>query len=292
MAEKQTLVDSRRGEIDSLHAKVKDLLGQIDLLSNTKEESVRTLDRELRQRNEALHSREAELAKLENHFKDQVQALEAKLTEQQNLMATREQEVDALMDKVREISEKYSLLASEKERSDRVLQEELREKTVLLQAKESSVDDIEERLSGKLEFLERQLGDKQKLLESGGAEMAAMREQISVLHEKLQDAEAAKIHTERLLEEARANGPHLPAVVRSEDDEDASAGDDTNGLDTLLNEREELLKARDNLIQNLMAELKEKKTQLARHEIEVWQGIERRGVWKQRLSKVGIRLKD
>ncbi len=41
-----------------------------------------------------------------------------------------------------------------------------------------------------------------------------------------------------------------------------------------------------------MTELKEKKTQLARHEIEVWQGIERRGVWKHRLSKVGIRLKD
>lgn len=63
-------------------------------------------------------------------------------------------------------------------------------------------------------------------------------------------------------------------------------------MDTLLSEREELLKARDNLIQNLMTELKEKKTQLARHEIEVWQGIERRDLWKHRLSKVGIRLKD
>ena len=69
-------------------------------------------------------------------------------------------------------------------------------------------------------------------------------------------------------------------VIPSDDDEDGVANGDTNGLDTLLNEREELLKARDNLIQNLMAELKEKKTQLARHEIEVWQGIERRGVWK------------
>jgi len=171
------------------------------------------------------------------------------------------------------------------------LQEELREKTALLQAKESSVDDIEERLSGKLEFLERQLAEKQNLLESGSEEMTAMRQQIAVLHEKLQETEVAKIHTERLLEEARAQGPHLPAVIRSDDD-DISAGDDTNGLDTLLSEREELLKARDSLIQNLMAELKEKKTQLARHEIEVWQGIERRGVWKHRLSKVGIRLKD
>ena len=41
-----------------------------------------------------------------------------------------------------------------------------------------------------------------------------------------------------------------------------------------------------------MVELKEKKSQLAKHEIEVWQGIERRDVWKHRLSKFGIRLKD
>ena len=292
LAEKQELVDGRHGEVDSLRSKLKDLTSQIDLLSNTKEESVRALDRELRQRNEALQAKESDLAKLENHFKGQLQTLEAKLNEQQNLMATREIEVDALMDKVREISEKYSLLASEKERGDRTLQEELREKTALLAARESSAGDIEERLSGKLEFLERQLAEKQKLLESGGTEMAAMREQISTLHEKLQETEAAKAHMDRLLEEARANGPHLPAVIPSGDDEDGAASDDTNGLDTLLNEREELLKARDSLIQNLMAELKEKKTQLARHEIEVWQGIERRGVWKHRLSKVGIRLKD
>ena len=292
LAEKQGLVDARSGEVESLRSRLKDLTGQIDLLNTTREESARALDRELHSRNEALHAKEAALAKLENHFKGQVQALEAKLSEQQNLMRTREGEVDALMDKVREISEKYSSLASQKERSDRALQEELREKIALLEAKESSADGVEERLSGKLEFLERQLADKQKLLESGGTEMAAMREQIAVLHEKLQETEAAKVHMERLLDEARANGPHLPAVISSVDDEEFASNGDSNGLDTLLNEREELLKARDNLIQNLMAELKEKKTQLARHEIEVWQGIERRGVWKQRLSKVGIRLKD
>jgi len=292
LAETKGMAEVRGGEVESLRSKLKDLTDQIDLLSNSKEESVRALDRELRQRNETLHAKEAALAKLESHFKAQVQALEARLSEQQDLMATREGEVDALINKVREISEKYSALASEKDRSDRALQEELREKTVLLEAKESSVGEVEERLSGKLEFLERQLADKHTLLESSGTEMAAMREQIAVLHEKLQEAEVAKVHTERLLEEARASGPHLPAVIPSDDDEDTAANGETNGLDTLLNEREELLKARDDLIQNLMAELKEKKTQLARHEIEVWQGIERRGVWKQRLSKVGIRLKD
>jgi len=46
------------------------------------------------------------------------------------------------------------------------------------------------------------------------------------------------------------------------------------------------------LIKNMMTELKEKKSQLAHQEIEVWKGIERREAWKHRLAKVGIRLKD
>jgi hypothetical protein len=67
---------------------------------------------------------------------------------------------------------------------------------------------------------------------------------------------------------------------------------EAGGLETLLSEREQLLQARDKLIQNLMTELREKKTQLARQEIEVWQKIERREAWKHRLSKIGIRIKD
>ncbi|MEO6162556.1 MAG: hypothetical protein ABIP88_00315 [Candidatus Binatia bacterium] len=291
MAEKQALVNTRASEVEVLRSKLKELSGQVDLLSNTKEESVRQLDQELRLRNQVLQTKDAALKKVEIQLKGQIQALEDRLSEQQNLMTTREGEVDALMNRVREMSERYSSLASEKARSDRELQEELREKTALLTAKESSVDDVEERFTSKFEFLGRQLAEKDKLVESSSAEMATMREQIASLHEKLHETEAAKLSTERLLEEARASGPQLPAVIPT-DDEDYAANGDAGGLDTLLSEREELLKARDNLIQNLMTELKEKKTQLARHEIEVWQGIERRDVWKHRLSKVGIRLKD
>ena len=291
LAENRALVDTRASEVETLRSKLKDLTGQVDLLSNSKEESVRQLDQELRLRNQALQTKDAALKKVEVQLNGHIQALEERLTEQQNLMTTREGEVDALMHKVREVSERYSSLASEKERSDRALQEQLREKTALLEAKESSVDDVEERFKNKLEFLERQLAEKQKLVESGGIEMTTMREHLAYLQEKLQESEAAKLRTERLLEEARASGPQLPAVIPTEDEDSATNGD-VDGIDSLLTEREELLKARDHLINNLMTELKEKKTQLARHEIEVWQGIERRGLWKHRLSKIGIRLKD
>jgi hypothetical protein len=140
------------------------------------------------------------------------------------------------------------------------------------------------------------LTDKQKLLETGSTEIGDLRAQMSVLEERLKESESAKTWLEGALEQARnadsqellvSETDRLPAVFGAEA-EDGEA----DGLDSIRTEREELLKARDKLINDLMSELKEKKTQLAKHEIEVWQGIERRGVWKHRLSKIGIRLKD
>jgi hypothetical protein len=63
-------------------------------------------------------------------------------------------------------------------------------------------------------------------------------------------------------------------------------------LESLLKEKEDLLKIHDGKIERLEAELKEKRTELARHQITVWQSIERRSAWKHRLRKVGITLKD
>jgi hypothetical protein len=115
----------------------------------------------------------------------------------------------------------------------------------------------------------------------------------------LSEAENSKTWLENALHEER--NKQSQALVLAENHQPVLAGDDgsqpaeeagADGMDNLRSEREELLKARDKLINDLMGELKEKKAALAKHEIEVWQGIERRGVWKHRLSKIGIRLKD
>ncbi|HMA80408.1 MAG TPA: hypothetical protein VKR81_05940, partial [Candidatus Binatia bacterium] len=171
-----------------------------------------------------------------------------------------------------------------------LLQEELREKSVLLQSKDSSIDELEARFSGRMDSLERQVAEKQRLLEASGTELGELRAQMNAMAERLEEAEEAKAGLETLLEQERSSSEKSLAVIRSDGEEEADGKD--HGLDTLLNEREELLKKRDNLIQNLMTELKEKKTQLAQQEIQVWKDIERREAWKHRLAKVGIRLKD
>jgi DNA repair exonuclease SbcCD ATPase subunit len=130
-------------------------------------------------------------------------------------------------------------------------------------------------------------------LEASGGELGELQAQLNALNERLYETEAAKVSLENLLDEERRKSDRALTVTEQEESQtDDGLNGDGEGLENLLNEREQLLQARDKLIQNLMTELKDKKTQLARQEIEVWQKIERREAWKHRLSKFGIRLKD
>ena len=122
--------------------------------------------------------------------------------------------------------------------------------------------------------------------------MAELRAQMNALAARLDEAESAKADLEGLLEKERGRADKELLIVESSDQDDGRVNGEGRPVEALLSEREELLKTRDKLIQNLMNELKEKRTQLAKQEIEVWKGIERREAWKHRLAKVGIRLKD
>jgi chromosome segregation ATPase len=162
-----------------------------------------------------------------------------------------------------------------------------------LESKEASITELEERFGARIDSLERQIAEKQKLLEASGMELNELRAQMNSMAERLDEAESAKVNLESLLQQERSKADQTAATAETfEKEAEKRVNGESNGWETLLNEREQLLKARDKLIDNLMAELKEKKTQLAKQEIEVWKNIERREAWRQRLSKIGIRLKD
>ena len=231
------------------------------------------------------------MSDLEERLNAKARSLESQLSQKQELLAARDTELDALMMKVSELTQRLSEMGAEQDRSDRLLQEELREKSALLQSRESSIDELEDQLKGRVEALERQVVEKHRLLEASGVEIGELSAQFYAITERLNEAEAAKVALEGLLEEERGKNNKTLMVMETAESHGEVNGE-AHGLETLLSEREQLLQARDKLIQNLMTELREKKTQLARQEIEVWQKIERREAWKHRLSKIGIRIKD
>jgi chromosome segregation ATPase len=291
--QKQELLGAREAEVKSLSAKLHKQSEHLVDIESSKDNAARALEEELHRANEMAQSQETALKVLDERLTGRLQFLQGQLSEKQNLLAARDSEVDALMGKVGELTQKLGEINVERERSDRLLQEELREKTALLESNKSSIAELEERFSGRIESLQRQIAERQKLLESSGAELGDLRTELNAMSERLNEAEAAKVKLEGLLEQERSSSDKglVPEPTYDENGNERGNGE-LRGVDTLMSEREELLKARDKLIQNLMSELKEKKTQLARQEIEVWKGIERRDAWKHRLAKVGIRLKD
>ena len=291
--QRQELLTGRETELAALTPKITSLTAQLADAGALNDQAARRLREDIKKKNDLLLSKEAAMKGIEQRLTGTVRSLESQLNEKQELLSTRELELEALMSKVSTLAGQVGELEAARERSERLLQEEVREKSALLEAKESSIGDIEERLSGRVKMLERQLSEKQQLLESGGSELGETRERMLAMSERLKELETAKTELEDLLSEERQKNDKALMVLKTKDEgfgEDANGH--SNGLESLISERDELVKARDKLITNLMTELKEKKTQLARHEIEVWQGIERRGVWKNRLSKIGIRLKD
>jgi len=293
LSEKQDLLDARDQALKGLMSKVNALSGDLSELGTSKDHAARLLQEDLKQKIELLEAKESAMAALDERWHGKVRSLENQVSQKQELLAARDAELDALMAKVSELTQKFSEVGAERERADRLLQEELREKTSLLQSKESSIGELEERLRGRVESLERQVGEKQKLLEASALELSDLREQISGVNERLNETEAAKVYLEGLLQQERHTAHQISVSVEpSQREPSDGVNGEAHDLDTLLSERETLLKARDKLITDLMSELKEKKTQLARQEIDVWQKIERREAWKHRLSKIGIRIKS
>ena len=293
LKQRQDLLTGRETELAALTAKIGGLSTQLTDAGALNDQAARLLREDVRKKNDLLLSKEAAMKGLEQRLTGTVRSLESELNEKEELLSTRELELEALMSKVSSLAGQVAELEAARERSERLLQEEVREKSALLEAKESALGDVEERLSGRVKTLERQLNVKQQLLESGGTELGEAREQMLAMSERLKDLETANAELDHLLQQERQKNDKALTVMESKGEERAAgANGHGSGLESLISERDELVKARDKLITDLMTELKEKKTQLAHHEIDVWQGIERRGVWKHRLSKIGIRLKD
>ena len=201
--ERDEMLTSRDAELKAIGAQAAKLTAQLAEFGRAKEQDARLLREELRQKTELLHVKESAIKKIEERFSGQIRALESQLGEKSNALNSRDSEIDTLAGQSKRATQERAETASERDKSERLVQEELREKNVLLQAKESSIGEIEEQLTAKVEVLEHQLAEKQRLLESSGAELGELRSQIYVLTERVGEVEGAKFRVEAQLHEER-----------------------------------------------------------------------------------------
>jgi hypothetical protein len=206
--ENENLLESREATLKALGKRVNQLNTQLAELQLAKNEDSRLFREELAQKGELLRLRDFALKNLEERFAKQIRVLECQLGDEQNLLEMRDRELNSLMGKVRELTQERADLASECEKSDGLIKEALREKAALLRANESSTRDVKE-MTAKIQWCERELAQKQELLENSGTAVAELRRQIHVLTKRSREAAAAKLRAETLLHEERLRASQI-----------------------------------------------------------------------------------
>jgi len=214
LSEKEKFLESREANLKALAYKVNQLNTQLAELDRAKDEDGRLFREELAQKSELLRLRDSAIKKLEERFAKQIRVLECQVGDEQNLLEIRDRELNSLMAKVSELTQERADLASEREKSDRLLQEALREKAALLRANESSTREVEA-MRAKIRSFERELAEQQELLENSGTAMAELRRQIHVLTKRSRDFAAAKLRAETLLDEERIRASQVHSAADS-----------------------------------------------------------------------------
>jgi myosin heavy subunit len=171
LAATRELLQDRSQEFEALRTKVNDLTEQLTDLRLAKERAEALLEREL-EKIKALQAKESSTLGQEDALSGQVEVLQNELSEKQELLRNRNKELKAARSKVKALRERLNTLASTKDQAANVLQQQLRQKTELLQSKDAAIKELEESFNTRVRALEEQLEEKGKLLKDRDAELA------------------------------------------------------------------------------------------------------------------------
>ena len=279
MHEKQELLQSRSTELEALTSEVTNLSGRLTDLASTKERAENLLQQELKKKMEVLQSKDIAIQELETNLSGRLNALENQLSEKDGFIKDRDAELDVLRAQL-------TKMGSASEEIENSLREERRKTMQVLEAKDSTVTELEKSLNKAVNALENRSAEQETLLKGRAAEIQGLKSELDAVRTQLTKVGSVTelsggLIQQKLLKESSSRLKELDENLEK-----------VQSLESVIKEKEDMLKIRDGKIERLESELKEKRTELARHEITVWQGIERRAAWKQRLKKFGIDMKD
>jgi len=277
LREKQELWQSRGTELESFRSEINVLTAQLADMASAKERVETLLQQELKNRADVLQSKDASWKEVQAKLTASARELESRIVEQDALLAQQSTELEALGGQLTNVQ------SSSKQREE-LLNQELKQMTETLQAKDLAARELEDRLAKITNARKKEISERDSLLKNRDEEVEALRSEVQALNAQLSKISPAAAHPEQVAQEQTANEGMNKKLEESTKKIQA--------LENSLREKEDLLKTHDGKIERLETELKDKRTELAKHEIAVWQAYERRALWKQRLAKFGIPMKD
>jgi chromosome segregation ATPase len=275
--EKQELLQTRNTELEALKSEASLLTARVAEAALTKERAEKVLQQELKKRTELLQSKDQAFKELEAKLTARFRDLENQVNTKESSLKEHNAELDALRSQL-------AKTGAAKQDVEDLLRNELGKAKAVLESKDSTIKKLEEGLNKTVKSLENQLRERDALLNKRNEELEALRSDVGTLKVRLTEMGSAPVRTEGLMQERLSNETTLKELEES--------SRRILALESSISEKEEILKANAEKMERLESELKEKRKELARHEIGVWQQIEKRGLWKRRLSKFGISLKD
>ena len=271
LTEKEALLQSRNTELAGLKGEVSVVTGRLADAASAKERAENLLQQELKKKSELLRSKDSALQEAEKNLLGKVRTLENQLGERDAFLRER----DAQMQDLRA---QLTKMGSMNEEARRLLADELKKLRPVLEGKDAAIKALEEKWTTTVRPLEERVDGQETLLNQRAAQIEALRSELDTLKTQLAETGASA---------EPAEGAPVP---RTKEFEESMKRIHT--LEHSLRETGDLMIIRDEKIERLEAEIKEKRTELAKHEIEVWQAVERRSQWKRRLSRFGISMKD
>jgi chromosome segregation ATPase len=177
-------------ELDALKSKVNSLTEQLADLRLAKERAENILEREV-EKTKILQA-DSIIMEQDSSLSRKIVVLESQLRDKQELLQSRNRELKASRSKVNTLRERLVTLGSAKKQTETVLQQQLHNKTELLQSKDVAMKELQESLSTRVHALETQLREKEQLLKERDAESAALEPEAKGLTESDPARERAK----------------------------------------------------------------------------------------------------
>ena len=250
--EKQVL-KTRDSEPETLKSELTSLTERLRDLESAKERIESFLQEELREKTEAMRTKDSVIKELEQKINRKV-PLESQLSEKQELLKIRDAELKAIKSEVTSLKTRLSELASAKERTESFLQQELRKRTEALRAKHPAIKEFEKGSNRKLEDLERKLHQTEELLKARDAELETLRSEANALSKQLTELQSVAEQKERSLQAELEKTKEMlvakDATIEGLEQKLARAAE----LESQLQEQQKLLKARDAEIAALRSE--------------------------------------
>src|SRR5262249_744399 len=196
---KNEYIESSRNEeersLENHKAHLQDFKSDIDLLLMNLLESINKHTESL------VEAKGVAIKRLEEGLNAKVRAVESPLREKEELWKSRDGQLEAVRSEVTVLTERMAEIESVNKQAEGLLQEEVRRKEEVLQAKDVAIKELEEGLNAKVHAVESHLSEKEELLKSRDGQLEALRSELTALTERMAGMESVNKQAEGLLQE-------------------------------------------------------------------------------------------